>query len=699
MTMHRVSLLIALILGLIVAGPAVAQDPAATPAPVVPADVPTFRANPARTSEQPGPGPAGQPVELWRAEVGVEFRASLAMANGVLYAAGFDGTMHALDPATGAERWAFPTGGQNAKFPTVADGVVFFGSGDRTLYAVDAATGAERWRLPDLGDDPGTLAVDGTLYVSADAGLLALDAATEAERWRYTAGGSAESSTSFSVLAPAYADGVVYAAAGLQLVALNAVDGAVLWRFAVKGGRLNAPLVAGGIVYLANPDAEEGAEAEVSSLYALDAATGAERWRFSVSDDVYGGAVGGGKVYAPAGDGAIYAVDAAGGGLRWRFATGAEDFGVWPVIVGDTVYVAADDGILSAVDAASGALRWSIEIGKPAQSPVVTGGVIYVPLEVGAVIALGDPTAATGGAAPPATEGTPAAGATPGSGVTNPAEYVWQTTGAPAGWATFYVAVAPDGTVWTNDIGQGRFHIFDQDGRYLETWTPEGVRPTSEPFIAFGPAGVIYVTDQFQVHKYDADRSLITAWGGEGTGDGQFRNATGIGVDAAGNVYVCDELRYDVQKFDADGRFLAKWGGPGSGDGQFIAGAGFMDVDPQGNSYVVDRGKTRVQVFAPDGTFLRSFAVEVDGRQRSPQDVAIDEHGNVFVSGYQLGEILVFDATGRFLTRWGELGSDEGQLLSGDTVALDEKGGVYVADNLAGRIVKFRLLPPLAPVP
>jgi outer membrane protein assembly factor BamB len=167
----------------------------ATPVPTVtatstpPPDVPTYRGNAARSGEQPGPGPTGQPVELWRAEVGAEFKASLAMAGGVLFVSSSDGTLHALEAATGSEKWAFHTDGRNAKFPTVADGLVFFGSGDRALYAVDAATGTERWRLPDVGDNAGTLAVDGTLYVTADAGLLALDAATGAERWRYTAGG------------------------------------------------------------------------------------------------------------------------------------------------------------------------------------------------------------------------------------------------------------------------------------------------------------------------------------------------------------------------------------------------------------------------------------------------------------------------------------------------------------------------------
>lgn len=77
--------------------------------------------------------------------------------------------------------------------------------------------------------------------------------------------------------------------------------------------------------------------------------------------------------------------------------------------------------------------------------------------------------------------------------------------------------------------------------------------------------------------------------------------------------------------------------------------------------------------------------------------MAIDDQGNIYVAEFERGQIEVFDAIGQFLTRWGDQGSGEGQLLSGDAVALDRAGGVYVADSAANRIVKFRLLPPLAP--
>ena len=47
----------------------------------------------------------------------------------------------------------------------------------------------------------------------------------------------------------------------------------------------------------------------------------------------------------------------------------------------------------------------------------------------------------------------------------------------------------------------------------------------------------------------------------------QFSGPSGVGVDAAGNVYVADGNNR-VQKFKADGTYLTQWAG-GVGDGQF----------------------------------------------------------------------------------------------------------------------------------
>lgn len=96
------------------------------------------------------------------------FRFAPAVADGVVYAAADDGVLHALELASGSERWryvgapsprkiinhghvtsAWPTSGG----PAVRDGTVYFSTGilpiDGTwMHAVDAKTGERRWRVP-----------------------------------------------------------------------------------------------------------------------------------------------------------------------------------------------------------------------------------------------------------------------------------------------------------------------------------------------------------------------------------------------------------------------------------------------------------------------------------------------------------------------------------------------------------------------
>jgi len=66
-----------------------------------------------------------------------------ALADGVLNVAS-DGTVSAIDAATGATRWWRVA---VASSPTVAGAAVYVGGSDERLRAIDGATGRERWRV------------------------------------------------------------------------------------------------------------------------------------------------------------------------------------------------------------------------------------------------------------------------------------------------------------------------------------------------------------------------------------------------------------------------------------------------------------------------------------------------------------------------------------------------------------------------
>jgi len=70
-----------------------------------------------------------------------------------------------------------------------------------------------------------------------------------------------------------------------------------------------------------------------------------------------------------------------------------------------------------------------------------------------------------------------------------------------------------------------------------------------------------------------------------------------VTTDGRGNVYVADAENDRILMFDANGTLLTAWGSYGSDDGQFASPEG-VATDGRGNVYVADTGNGRIQKFA-----------------------------------------------------------------------------------------------------
>jgi outer membrane protein assembly factor BamB len=231
------------------------------------------------------------------------------VVDGVVYVGDNVGNLHALDAATGEERWVFNADKNWERYvnssPAVVDGTVFFVSGVRRagqtawLLAVDAASGKERWHfaakdgVDDLFGTPAVAA--GIVYVSSAGGILyAVDAGSGHERWRFDGGAPAVLTN------PAVVGGVVYVGSGGDLHALDATSGHEQWSRTISRGELDtSPIVADGIVYLADSG---------GYLYAVDAASGDVRWQLSGEGLLSTAAIVGGLVYVGSDTGSLVAV-------------------------------------------------------------------------------------------------------------------------------------------------------------------------------------------------------------------------------------------------------------------------------------------------------------------------------------------------------------------------------------------------------
>ena len=143
--------------------------------------------------------------------------------------------------------WRFDTGDAQTGTAGVIDGIAYIGgSGDGgggLLWALDATTGEELWRIDEPIFTPAV--ADGVGYSGSVSGLItAFDTATGAIRWQETVEGTARPL--------AVADGVVYipADAEQRVYALDAQTGDELWRFELDAGIDCCIAVAHGSVFV-----------------------------------------------------------------------------------------------------------------------------------------------------------------------------------------------------------------------------------------------------------------------------------------------------------------------------------------------------------------------------------------------------------------------------------------------------------------
>jgi WD40 repeat protein len=145
-----------------------------------------------------------------------------------------------------------------------------------------------------------------------------------------------------------------------------------------------------------------------------------------------------------------------------------------------------------------------------------------------------------------------------------------------------------------------------------------------------------------------------------------------------------------------DWRQVASWRG---GRLEFSSPEG-VAVDSQGLIYVADTANQRVQVLRADGSFVASWGSvgsgpgQFAGQYSGPTGIAVDAGDNVYVVDSVAGRIQKFTREGEFLAAWGEPGDGPGQFDSDEMhgpggIAIDQAGNVYVADTFNGRIQKF----------
>jgi len=187
--------------------------------------------------------------ERWRYEARDALGTRPALADGVVVVASMQDSVYAVDARTGAWKWHYrrePREGftvHGAASVATAGGLVHAGFSDGTLVALDVATGVVRWErhAAPSGDYPDvdSLALSGgKLYAAAFSGaVVALEAATGKPLWQV----ALPEASRVAVL-----PGTLLAVSTKSVMALSPVDGRTLWTAPLSGDPGGEPrLVAG----------------------------------------------------------------------------------------------------------------------------------------------------------------------------------------------------------------------------------------------------------------------------------------------------------------------------------------------------------------------------------------------------------------------------------------------------------------------
>jgi sugar lactone lactonase YvrE len=227
---------------------------------------------------------------------------------------------------------------------------------------------------------------------------------------------------------------------------------------------------------------------------------------------------------------------------------------------------------------------------------------------------------------------------------------------------------------------------------------PKGDPPANQPGNPPGATGLNLIAgDQCKTCTGSADGTGSTA---------RFAGAEGIASDGHGNLFVVDKTSSIIRRVTAQGvvtTIAGSSGQPGSSDGvgssaRFRAPTR-VTADSAGNLYVTDTGNSTIRKISATGsvstiggrvgTCGSSDGGAGSAQFCSPEGIALDQSGNLWVADTQNNTIRRIDPAGNVTTVAGQpgaCGSADGQGIAATfcrprDITVDRWNNVYVADT------------------
>ena len=236
-----------------------------------------------------------------------------------------------------------------------------------------------------------------------------------------------------------------------------------------------------------------------------------------------------------------------------------------------------------------------------------------------------------------------------------------------------------------------RVSIIDIRGQKTQTLNFRSHGDSPDKMI--GPSGIavddkdnIYVSSKHKLQKFSSSGELIKCVGAKGEKEVEFDGPRGVTL-YDNQVYVCDRSNHRIQVFDLDLNFVRSIGSCGKGRGEFNQPHD-VKFDTAGNMYVTEFYNSRVQVLDSSGHFIQAFGEEGEGKLSGPSGFHIaDKH--VYVSDFSSHCIVVYETSGKFVTRFCGRGQKEEELYHPRCITSCVDGFIHVCDSSNSRVQIF----------
>lgn len=265
---------------------------------------------------------------------------------------------------------------------TVSGNFLYFGTHTGTLISLNKDTGAVQWQL-NLTDAQGVYGAPvvspsgDTIYVATYGGRVFAVNSSGVLKW--TSPTTEESKSPDPIISGlAYSNGKLYfGSTDKNVYALDAATGKQLWKFTTGDKVWASPTVDNGVVYIGSFD---------NSFYALSAEDGHQLWKFAAAGVFTASAViNGNTVIVGSLDRNIYAINKSSGSEVWRF-TAQKWFWANPILVGNTIFAPNTDGKVYLLDSSTGNQVSALDVGgSMASSPGAVADRVVVATEAGKV--------------------------------------------------------------------------------------------------------------------------------------------------------------------------------------------------------------------------------------------------------------------------------------------------------------------------